>query len=164
MENMNAITIIKADLRNPQHAEAIVELVNEYARDDMGNGKDLPREILKKMIPGLRETPNALVMLALNGDEAVGVAVCFTAFSTFAARPCINIHDMSVKRAYRGKGIGRKLLEGVEAEAKKMGCCKLTLEVRPDNGPAKHLYKSFGFGSHDFEKEKVELLFWEKKL
>lgn len=158
------INIVKADLNNPKHGIAIVELVNEYVRDEMGNGNDLPSEVQKKMIPGLREAPNALVVLAFNGEEAVGAAVCFKTFSTFAAKPLINIHDMSVKRNCRGQGIGRRLLEGVEAEARKIGCCKLTLEVRPDNLSAKHLYKSFGFGAHDFEKEQVELLFWEKKL
>ncbi len=161
---MEKLRIVKADLDDPVHGRAIVDLVNEYARDAMGNGSDLSREVLKKMLPGLKKTSNALVILAFSGQEAVGVAVCFTSFSTFAAKPCINVHDMSVKPNYRGKGVGRKLLEGVETDGRKMGCCKLTLEVRPDNKPAEHLYRSFGFGAHDFEKEKVELLFLEKKL
>jgi len=81
----------------------------------------------------------------------VGLANCFMGFSTFAARPLVNIHDLVVLPGYRGKGIGQALLQAVEQIAKERGCCKLVLEVRTDN-PAERLYRREGFtdGDHPY--------------
>lgn len=61
------------------------------------------------------------------------------------ARPLLNIHDLAVVPEWRGKGIGRALLEAAEASAVRRGCCKLTLEVLDDNQSARALYDRYGF-------------------
>jgi ribosomal protein S18 acetylase RimI-like enzyme len=76
----------------------------------------------------------------------VGLAVCFLGFSTFQARPLLNIHDLAVRPNHRGAGVGGALLGAVESEALRMGCCKVTLEVRTDNHTAQSLYRRAGFG------------------
>ena len=50
---MQDIAIVEADLGNPQHQDAIVHLVDAYARDPMGGGKALPEEVRTALIPGL---------------------------------------------------------------------------------------------------------------
>jgi ribosomal protein S18 acetylase RimI-like enzyme len=75
----------------------------------------------------------------------VGAAVCFIGFSTFAARPLLNLHDLAVVPELRGRGIGRALLRAVEERARALGCCKLTLEVVQENTQARALYERFGF-------------------
>ena len=62
-------------------------------------------------------------------DNPVGAAVCFIGFSTFAAKPLINIHDFVVLPAARGKGVGRRLLEAVE---KKPGARLLQVDAGGD--------------------------------
>ena len=42
---MQDIAIVEADLGDPQHQDAIVHLVDTYARDSMGGGKALPEEV-----------------------------------------------------------------------------------------------------------------------
>jgi ribosomal protein S18 acetylase RimI-like enzyme len=71
--------------------------------------------------------------------------VAFTGFSTFHARPLLNIHDLAVLPGLRGGGVGRALLSSAEQYARANGYCKLTLEVQEDNTPAMHLYERFGF-------------------
>jgi ribosomal protein S18 acetylase RimI-like enzyme len=93
----------------------------------------------------LRAHPTALVLLAFVGAEPVGIAVGFFGLSTFAARPLLNIHDLAVVPAHRGKGVGRALLREAETRARERGCCKLTLEVQDTNVRARGLYASFGF-------------------
>src|SRR5919108_5938955 len=144
---MQGIAIAEADLGNPQHQDAIVHLVDAYARDPMGGGKALPEEVRTALIPGLQRHPTTLVFLAWHSATPVGIAICFVGFSTFAARPLINIHDLAVIPAYRGQGVGRRLLERVEAKGRELGCCKLTLEVRDDNRPAQRLYEKVGFNN-----------------
>jgi ribosomal protein S18 acetylase RimI-like enzyme len=161
---MPTITVIEADLHDPQHQAAIVHLVDAYARDPMGNGAGLPAEVRDRLIPGLQRHPTALIFLAYDGERPVGIAVCFVGFSTFAAHPLLNIHDLAVLQPYRGQGVGRILLERVEAKGRELGCCKLTLEVREDNHRAQRLYQKFGFGAMSTDRGSVRNWFLQKRL
>ena len=149
---MPDVTVIEADLQDRQHQAAIVYLVDAYARDPMGNGDGLPAEVRDRLLAGLRQHPTTMIYLAFAGHEPVGIAVCFVGFSTFAAQPLINIHDLAVVPAYRGQGVGRLLLERVEGKGRELGCCKLTLEVRADNHHAQWLYARTGFGEVAFSQ------------
>ncbi len=161
---MSTITIVEADLQRPDHQEAILRLVNNYARDPMGNGQDLPQDVCTRLIPGLQAHPTTLIFLAYRGDEAVGIAVCFRGFSTFAAKPLINIHDLAVNPDCRGQGIGRLLLQRVEHKARELGCCKLTLEVQLNNTVAQGLYFNVGFIRSTYDPEAGQVLFLQKPL
>ena len=141
-----SLEIREADLNESDDAEAVVALLDEYAREPIGQGKALTAKVRARVIPGLREHPGALVLLACDGVDRVGVAVCFWGFSTFAGLPLINIHDLAVTARHRRKGAGRALMEDVLRRARDAGCAKVTLEVRDDNEPAKLLYKRLGFG------------------
>jgi ribosomal protein S18 acetylase RimI-like enzyme len=161
---MSEVTVIVADLSDRQHQTAILQLINAYARDPMGVGRDLPAAVRERLIPGLRQHPTTLVLLAFDEGVPVGIAVCFVGFSTFVARPLINIHDLAVIPEYRGRGIGRLLLEGVEAKGRELGCCKLTLEVREDNHRAQQLYDRFGFANTSSEIDLGRHWFLQKRL
>ena len=161
---MQDIVVVEADLGDPRHQDAIVHLVNTYAGDAMGGRRALSEEVRTALIPGLQQHPTTVVFLAWHGDTPVGIAVCFVGFSTFLARPLINIHDLAVIPTYRGQGVGRLLLEQVAAKGKALGCCKLTLEVRSDNHPAQRLYKAVGFDSAASYGGTVQVWFLEKRL
>jgi ribosomal protein S18 acetylase RimI-like enzyme len=161
---MREVRVIEADLHDPHHQTAILQLINAYARDPMGDGRDLPTAVCDRLIPGLQQHPTSLVFLAFDDVTPVGVAVCFVGFSTFAAQPLINIHDLAVMPDYRGRGIGRRLLERIEAKGCDLGCCKLTLEVREDNYLAQRLYQGFGFGDAPSELGTVRNWFLQKRL
>lgn len=153
------LTIIEADLKNPVHQTGIVECIDAYAKHEMGGQRPLTTEAKAAMVPGLERSPSKLILLALSGASVVGVAVCFMGFSTFSAKPRLNLHDLSVLPEFRGKGVGRKLLEGVIGRATELGCSAVTLEVRKDNENARHLYRSVGFSDWLSPLE-----FWERKL
>ena len=152
------ISIVDADLAEGEHERALVALVDAYARDPMGGGHALSAVVRETMVAGLRRAGNALVLLAYVDEAPVGVAVCFVGYSTFAARPLINVHDLAVLPAHRQRGVGTALLAAVEARALARGCCKITLEVRDDNEPARRLYGRFGLGPVR------RMAFWEKFL
>ena len=89
---------------------------------------------------------------------------CGGIFSTFAARPVVNIHDFGVMPRHRGRGLGRSLLAAVESEAAKRGACKVTLEVLSGNEPAKALYRSSGFADYALDPAAGTAQFWQKTL
>lgn len=157
-------SIVEADLGQADHAADALEMIGAYARDPFGQGRDLDPPIRDALIDGLRAQPGALVFLAYLGERPVGVAVCFTGFSTFAAKPLINIHDIYVDAAARGRGIAQKLLEAVETKARVMGCCKLTLEVQERNTRARALYEKFGFTEGIYDADAGRVLFRWKAL
>ena len=103
------VQIKEADLNDAGDQEAVVSMVDAYARDVMGNGQPLSGEVRSALIAGLREHPTTHILLAHDEGKPVGIAVCFRGFSTFAARPLLNIHDLAVIAEYRARGIGRHL-------------------------------------------------------
>jgi GNAT superfamily N-acetyltransferase len=152
------ITTRIADLTSASDAAIIVALVDDYAQDPMGGGKPISDEVKAKMVPGMIATPGTLVIIAEHKGTPVGLANCFTAYSTFRAKPLINIHDLCVHHDWRGQGVGSILLDAVADEARRRGCCKVTLEVRDDN-PARRLYERKGYKS-----EPVTMWFLSKDL
>jgi len=160
---VSSLYIVQADLNDQQHQEAVLEMTCAYARDPMGNGADLLSDVQTRLIERLRAHPTTLIFLAFAQHQAIGIATCFLGFSTFTARPLINIHDLYVIQAYRGRGIGRQLLEAVEKKARELDCCKLTLEVQ-ENNPALALYHRFGFTGGQYQEEAGGVLFRVKQL
>lgn len=161
---METIEIVEADLDREDHQRTVVDLIDAYAMDPMGNGTPLPEAVKHNLAAGLRQHPTTLIFLAFHNGEAVGIAVCFIGFSTFAARPLINIHDLAVLPGWRGGGIGRRLLDVVERKARVMGCCKVTLEVLENNHRAMRVYASAGFAQAVYQGEGGAALFYAKKL
>ncbi len=158
------VRVLQADLSLPEHQAAVVELVNAYAMDPMGNGRPLDREVKEALIPGLRSHPTTLIFLAWEEMKPVGIAVCFLGFSTFATRPLLNIHDLAVLPEHRGKAIGRMLLAEVEMAARARGCCKLTLEVLENNHGAIKMYQAAGFAPAVYREAAGRALFLAKPL
>jgi GNAT superfamily N-acetyltransferase len=139
------IDIRAADFSDPVHCDGIIDVLDSYASDPVGGGVRLPPDVRQRLVPALRDHPTASVLLALAAGRPVGVAVCFFGLSTFQARPLLNIHDLAIVPEWRGKGVGRALLDAVEAAARGRGCCKITLEVQDDNIRARALYARCGF-------------------
>ena len=158
------ISIVEADLARPEHARDVVALTQSYARDPLGNGGPLDPGVVERLIPGLRDHPTTLILLAYAGDQAVGIATCFRGFSTFRARPLLNVHDLAVVPGQRGRGVGARLLAAVEQKAGELGCCRLTLEVLEKNANARRLYARAGFAQMGYEPGVGGSLFLVKAL
>ncbi|HTY90361.1 MAG TPA: GNAT family N-acetyltransferase [Methanocella sp.] len=55
------------------------------------------------------------------------------------------IHLIQVAPRLRGNGIGRRMFSQFQAEAKKMGCKRITTHSRPENNNCNRFYKAMGF-------------------
>lgn len=156
------VSVRPADLSDPADAKAVVAMLDAYARDPLGMSGPLPAEVRSVLIDRLKDVPH-WIGLARQGETPVGIAVCFFGFSTFRARPLLNLHDFAVVPEARGLGVGKVLMESVIAAAREGGCCKVTLEVRSDNDRAKRLYAGAGFSSLDTDCD-ASFEFWKRDV
>ena len=104
-------------------------------------------QLLKKHLFG--EKPVAEVLMAKVEEQTVGFALFFLNFSTFLALPGIYLEDLFVKPAYRGKGIGKRLLLELVKIAKARGYGRVEWAVLNWNEPAINFYKSLGAKPND---------------
>lgn len=153
------IEVIQANLSDAKQVSSVIDIVDSYAREPLAGGKPLTADVRDRLSIELKSVPGLVVFLALLDAEPTAVAVCFRGYSTFTAKPLLNIHDLAILPARRNQGVGRALLRGIDDYAKANGCSKITLEVREDNTGARRLYRDVGFGT-----EIKPTIFLEKRL
>lgn len=158
------IEIMLANYEDEQQGNDIGYLLNCYAMDPMGGGKELDSYIVKNIARKLCNYSHAFSVLCYVDGKPAGLVNCFDAFSTFHCKPLVNIHDIIVAREYRGHGLSQKMLEKVEQIAIEKGCCKMTLEVLEGNKVARSAYEKFGFASYILDPRMGQALFWQKTL
>ncbi|PKO42188.1 MAG: GNAT family N-acetyltransferase [Betaproteobacteria bacterium HGW-Betaproteobacteria-3] len=158
------LQIVTADWAQPEHARAVVTLLDAYASDPAGGGEGLSPFTRDNLVRELAARPQAFSVLALDGDLPVGLVNCFEGFSTFACRPLVNVHDVVVLGHHRGQRIGEKMLAHVEQMARARGACKLTLEVLSGNRSAGRLYERVGFAAYQLDPALGQAQFLQKWL
>lgn len=161
---MSPPRVTKVDLADALHVRSLLSLLEHYALDPMGGGTGLEAAARDRLTAELAKIPGFRAALAWQDDEAVGLINCFLGFSTFAARPLLNIHDVVVRSDCRGRGIGRALLSWAEDLARTLGCCKLTLEVLSNNERALAAYRSAGFVPYELDPAAGQALLLQKLL
>lgn len=159
-----AVRIVATDLADLAHAAAFVALLDAYARDPMGGGTGLPEAVRAALPQRLAGRTGFVSFIAFAGDEAVGLINCFEGFSTFAAQPLLNVHDIAVLPTHRRRGIARALIAAAEEAARQRGCCKLTLEVLSSNHAAMAAYAQQGFAPYELDPAAGPAVFLQKWL
>jgi len=158
-------TIRLADLNSPKDSADVLALLDAYAADPMGDGRPLSASVKERFIREFSAFPTSVAFLAFDHAQTpIGLATCFFGFSTFAARPLLNVSDFFVLPQQRGSGIGRLLLQAIEQYALEKSCCRLSLEVQEKNARARHLYQSAGFGQAVYSPEAGGSLYYVKPL
>ena len=158
------LAIRPTDLTSPQHALVFIDLLEHYARDPMGGGEGLSAYAKAHLVEQLQTLPTFHGALAFLGEKPVGLINCFAGFSTFAAKPLLNIHDVVVHADVRGQGIALSLLQWAENQARQLGCCKLTLEILSNNIPAMRSYQRAGFEPYVLDPAAGHALLMQKYL
>jgi putative acetyltransferase len=92
------------------------------------------------------------IVFATIGDETVGCcALVPEGDGTY------EVAKMAVTQAHQGRGIGRKILERVVAEGRRIGATRLYLETNSKLPSATHLYEKLGFRHVPAERLKPSL-------
>lgn len=156
------LTVLPVDYHNVEHRHALVMLLDAYARDPMGGGEGLAEDVKARLCDDLAARPDAASFIAWRDGQPVGLVNCIEGYSTFKARPLMNIHDIAVLPGQRGQGVGQALLQAAQDHARARGCCKLTLEVLTGNLVALRSYERFGFAPYALDPAAGQASFMQK--
>jgi ribosomal protein S18 acetylase RimI-like enzyme len=94
------------------------------------------------------EEPDAAVLVAVENADVIGYAYCQVdeSYDYMALRgPAGILHDIIVDPDYRGRGVGRLLLEAVLTYLQSRGAPRVVLSTAEQNEAAKRLFASMGF-------------------
>ena len=128
---MGEVKVFKVDIQDEDMGRELLRLLNAYALDHQGGGENLSDYCRQNLLNELKTRADSshILIAAIDGIN-VGISTTFVGFSTFAARPLLNIHDFAVCPEHRRKGVGKAMMAYIEEFSRSMGYCKLTLEVR----------------------------------
>jgi len=141
---MSRVRIRKA---TPGDAEVLVALIRELAEYERLQDEADPD--VDRLRGQLREDaqPRCEALIAETVDaesEAVGFALFFANYSTFLTRFGIYLEDLFVRPAFRGKGVGFRLLRRVARVAAARGCERIDWAVLDWNTSAIDFYRQIG--------------------
>jgi ribosomal protein S18 acetylase RimI-like enzyme len=88
-----------------------------------------------------------VVLVAAQGGQVIGYTYAgIEGMDYMALRgPAGALYDIVVDPAYRGRGVGRKLLDATVAELRARGAPRVVLSTAEQNEPAQRLFASAGF-------------------
>jgi ribosomal protein S18 acetylase RimI-like enzyme len=78
-------------------------------------------------------------------DKTAGYVIVLFGFSLEYGGRVLEIDELFVSAEFRGHGLGRTILEFVEAQAHDIGAILLTLETESENEKAQAFYGKHGF-------------------
>ena len=90
------------------------------------------------------EHPAAEVVIAEVDGQPAGFALFFHTFSTFLGQRGLYLEDLFVRPAFRGLGLGRRLMAHLAQLALQRDCGRFEWSVLDWNAPAIGFYRSLG--------------------
>lgn len=120
---------------------ALHTLLTELAAFEGGDVTATPADLARD---GWGPRPLFEALLAEQDGEAVGLLVFFPIYSSWRGRAGVMIHDLFVRDAARGAGMGRALVGTLLALAEERGWGRLEVNVLEWNQPARRFYESHG--------------------
>ena len=128
----------------PADADAICRIYNQGIEDRVATLETELRTPAERLEWMAARGPRHPVVVAAAGDDVVGWA----SLNRFNPRPAYDhVVDLSVyvERGWRGRGVGRRLLEHVIEAARTLGYHKMVLAAFPTNAAGMALYERLGF-------------------
>ena len=128
----------------PADAEAVCRIYNQGIEDRVATLETEPRTPAERREWMAARGPRHPVLVA----ETDGAVTGWGSLNRFNPRPAYDhVVDLSVyvERAWRGRGVGRMVLEALVERARTLGYHKMVLAAFPDNAAGMALYARLGF-------------------
>lgn len=140
---MNEVTITQASEADIPDLVELLGVLFSIEQDFSPNP-----EKQRRGLASLLASPNGHVAIARGPDaRAVGMATAQLVISTAEGAPSAWIEDVVVREDWRGRGLGRALVEAVLGWARTRGAVRAQLLVDLDNAPALAFYTKLNWQS-----------------
>ncbi|MGB9724294.1 MAG: GNAT family N-acetyltransferase [Chloroflexia bacterium] len=148
---MAGVEVVRA---GPEERPALVRFFRAMAAAEKPNDP----EAAERAEAGLRRSLEAwdwtrsescFLFLALVGGEAAGYALAVRIPKADERTGFLFIDELYVLPAFRRRGVARALLRRFQALAGELGLAGVRLLVRPENTPARKLYRTLGLVEHE---------------
>ena len=101
---------------------------------------------MKKQIEVISKNPNYFVAIACDGEKAVGTAMGVVCYDLCGScKQFMLIENVAVLPAYRGKGIGKLLMQAQEEFGRKNNCKYIILVSESKRIESHKFYESIGY-------------------
>lgn len=138
--------IVVRDADGRDVAAVVALLARQLTEHDIALAPDALERSVRTLL-GDPRLGHVLVACA-DGGEVAGVAVLSFLFTLEHGGPAAWLDELYVADAYRGRGIGERLVAAALSVARERGCVALDLEVEPGHDAATRLYERLGFRRH----------------
>ena len=132
-------TVRKANENDMAEIQNMIKGLAEYEKrpqDMTASQKDLCHWIFEKKI--------ATALSAEYNNEAIGYAIYYPVFGSFAAEAGVHLEDMFLNEKYRHCGFGRKFFSKIEEFVELDGYSKMEWSCLDWNEPAMAFYQKMG--------------------
>ena len=132
----------------PADVPLILTFIRELAEyEKLLDEVSATEDLLKHTLFG--QNPKAEVIIAEDDSNPIGFALFFHNYSTFLGKPGIYLEDLFVRPQYRGKGVGKLLLQYLARLALERDCGRLEWWVLDWNREAIDFYHRIGAKAMD---------------
>lgn len=122
-------------------AQVILDLIKELALFEKAPG-EVTNTLEEIERDGFGENPAFKCLIAELNGEVAGLSLYYIRYSTWKGR-ILYLEDLIVSEKFRGKGLGKRLLERTLNEAEKLGVNGTRWQVLDWNEPAIEFYKKY---------------------
>jgi GNAT superfamily N-acetyltransferase len=138
---MNDILIREA---TESDLSAVGKLLEDLT-DAMDSNEGIDTEIALKNYERLLSDGGSHFLVAIRAGTPVGF-INFTVRQTILHQsPSALIDELVVAEEYRGKGVGRQLVQAAIDKCRLLGCCEVEVSTEKTNLKARKFYKQCGF-------------------
>jgi GNAT superfamily N-acetyltransferase len=134
--------------------EDLPEIVRMLSDDFLGAGREryenpLPESYLKAFEEIEADKNNELIVAEMDGEVVGNLQITFTPSISFQGGKRATVESVRVDAKYRGRGIGKELMQWAIERARAESCIALQLTTNADRKDAHRFYEALGFkGSH----------------
>ena len=129
------------------HLQLLLPLVAAYHTFESFHRTEAERESAVRRLLNDRSL-GGIWLVQADGELAGYIALCKGYSIEFGGHDAF-IDEFYLEPAFRGKGLGRQVLELIKEEARNADICAVHLEVARNNTPARTLYARAGFAARE---------------
>lgn len=129
----------------------VPSILHLYGQAGLDEGTALPLSEAQVIFRKIRARDHQHLYVAETGGTVVGTFVLLIVETLgHGGSRCGFVEDVAVDKHWRGRGIGRQMMDFARDLCLRAGCFKLTLSSHLEREPAHRFYEALGYRRHGY--------------